>query len=201
MLRFSAPLTPAVTAIVVACLEIASDEIGELCDSHDEWREAYLLAATCFTPGLARATLEDLLAKLRLPEEYVPTDYHWLLMYECLQHQIEVLNDMPPPAFVEALRPLATTQDALYLSLPANAQETAGFSLDFDALVDTYFWDTDFLLDAEGFTQLSPDQKASLGFSPSTFGVTQGLAPHPDELVLRRAEEDESTGESEQEEG
>jgi hypothetical protein len=201
MLRFSAPLTPAATAIVVACLEIASDEIGELCDSHDEWREAYPLAATCFTPALARATLEDVVAKLRLPEEYVPTDYHWLLLYECLQHQIEVLNDMPPPALVEALRSLATTQDALYLSLPTNAQETAGFSLDFDALADAYFWDTDFLLDAESFTQLSPDQKASLGFSPSTFGVIQGLTPHPDELVLRRAEEYESTGESEPEEG
>ena len=87
------------------------------------------------------------------------------------------------------------------LSLPTNAQETAGVALDFGALVDTYFWDTDFLLDAEGFTQLGPDQKASLGCSPSTFGVTQGLAPHPDELVLRRAEEDESTGQSEPEEG
>jgi hypothetical protein len=116
MLRFSAPLTPAATALVVACLEIASGEIGELCDSHNEWREAYPLAATCFTPALARATLEDVVAKLRLPEEYVPTDYHWLLLYECLQHQIEVRNDMPPPALVEALRPWATTQDALYLS-------------------------------------------------------------------------------------
>ena len=199
MLRFSAPLTPAATAIIVACLEIASDEIGDLCDSHEEWRAAYPLLAACFTPELARATLEDLVAKLRLPEEYVPTDYHWLLMYKCLQSQIEVLNDMPPPALVEALRLLATTQDALYLALPTRAQETTGFSLDFDALVDTYFWDTDFLLDAEGFTQLSPDVKASLGFSPSTFGVTQGLVPHPDELVLKRAEEHEPTGESAQE--
>ena len=201
MLRFSAPLTPAATALVVACLEIASDEIGEWCDSLNEWREAYPLAATCFTPALARATLEDVVAKLRLPEAYVPTDSHWLLLYECLQHQIEVRNDMPPPALVEALRPWATTQDARALSLPTNAQETAGFALDFGALVDTYFWDTDFLLDADGFTQLGPDQKASLGCSSSTFGVTQGLAPHPDELVLRRAEEYESTGESEQEEG
>jgi hypothetical protein len=63
-----------------------------------------------------------------------------------------------------------------------------------------YFWDTDFLLDAELFARLSPDEKARLGFSPSVFGVIQGLPPHPDELVLRRAQEGEATSESGQEE-
>jgi hypothetical protein len=52
-----------------------------------------------------------------------------------------------------------------------------------------YFWDTDFLMDAEQFARLEPDAQANLGFSPSVFGVIQGLAPHPDELILRRAEE------------
>jgi hypothetical protein len=200
MLRFSAPLTAAATAIVVACLEIASDEIVDLYDSHEAWRDAYPLSATCFTPELARETLVDLVAKLRLPEEYVPTEYHWLLMYECLQGQIEALNDALLLDLVEELTTLATTQDALYLSLPTRAKGVAGFFIDFDALVDTYFWDTDFLLDAERFAQLDADAKANLGFSPSTFGVTQGLAPHPDERVLRRAEECEPTREDEQEE-
>ena len=68
-------------------------------------------------------------------------------------------------------------------------RKVAGFSIDFDALVDMHFWDTDFLLDFEQFARLEPDAKANLGFSPSVFGVIQGLAPHPDELVLRRAEE------------
>jgi hypothetical protein len=131
----------------------------------------------------------DLVEKLRLPEEYVPTDYHWLLMYECLEGQIEALNDDPLPLLVNLLTTLATAQDTLYLTLPTRSKGGAGFSIDFDALVDMYFWDTDFLLDAEHFAQLDPDAKASLGFSPSAFGVTQGLAPHPDELVLRRTEE------------
>ena len=55
--------------------------------------------------------------------------------------------------------------------------------------LETYFWDTDFLMDAESFARLSAEAKTHLGFSPSVFGVTQGLAPHPEELVLRRAEE------------
>ena len=198
MLRFASPLTPAATAIFVMCLDLASDEVSDV-DLPDAWREAYPLSATCFTPELARATLGDLVEKLRLPEEYVPTDYHWLLLYECLQGQIEALNEDPLPLLVNLLTTLATAQDALYLTLPTRSTGGAGFSIDFDALVDMYFWDTDFLLDAEQFARLDPDAKASLGFSPSVFGVVQGLAPHPDELVLRRAAEDERTSEGEQE--
>jgi hypothetical protein len=188
MLRFADPLTPAATEMVVACLEIAADVVIDM-DSPDEWRAAYPLSAPCFTPVLARATLLDLVAKLRLPETYVPTEYHWLLLYECLKALIEVLNDDPLPSLVAQLTTLATAQDALYLSLPTQAKDTAGFHIDFDALFNMYFWDTDFLMDAELFARLSPDEKASLGFSPSAFGVTQRLVPHPDELVLRRAEE------------
>jgi hypothetical protein len=187
MLRFSDPLTAAATEIFVYCLELSSDEVGDF-DSPDAWCDLYPLSAKCFTPELARETLVDLLAKLRLPEEYVPTEYHWLLMYECLQDQTEVLNDMLPPLLIERLKTLATAQDALYLTLPTRAKGIASFHIDFDALLDKYFWDTDFLIDAELFARLSPDEKARLGFSPSVFGVTQGLAPHPDELILRRAE-------------
>ena len=131
----------------------------------------------------------------------MPTDYHWLLMYECLQIQIEALNDMLIPDLITQLTALATAQDTLYLTLPTRSKGGAGFSIDFDALVDMYFWDTDFLLDAEQFARLTPDAKANLGFSPSAFGVTQGLAPHPDELVLRRSEELGLNSEGEQEEG
>src|SRR5215510_2980868 len=199
MLRFSDQLTPAATAIFVMCLDLASDEVVDV-DHPDAWREAYPLSATCFTPELARATLVDLVEKLRLPEEYVPTDYHWLLLYECLQEQIAALNEDPLPPLVNLLTALATAQDALYLTLPTRSKDDADFHIDFDALVDMYFWDTDFLLDAEQFARLSPTEKAHLGLSPSVFGVIQGLAPHPDELVLRRAEEDVPRSESEQDE-
>ena len=198
MLRFADQLTPAATAIFVMCLDLAADEVSDF-DLPEAWREVYPHSARCFTPELARATLMDLVDKLRLPEEYVPTDYHWLLLYECLQGQVAALNEDPLPPLVNLLAALATAQDALYLSLPTRTQDTAGFSIDFDALVDAYFWDIDFLLNAETFARLSPDEKTSLGFSPSTFGVVQGLAPHPDELVLRRSAEFGRTCESEQE--
>jgi hypothetical protein len=110
-------------------------------------------------------------------------------MYECLKVQIEVLHDLPLPALVAPLTTLATAHDALYLSLPPRAQGVKGFSMDFEALMDTYCWDTDVLLDAESCARLSAEAKTMRGFSPSVFGVTQRLAPHPEALVLRRAEE------------
>jgi hypothetical protein len=188
MLRFPSPLTAAATEIVISCLEIAADMAVDF-DPPAAWRDVYPLSAECFTAALARATLLDLVGKLRLPEAYVPTEYHWLLMYECLKVQIEVLNDMPLPALVAQLTTLATAHDALYLSLPTRAKRVEGFHIDFDALIDTYFWDTDFLMDAESFARLSAETKTHLGCSPGVFGVTQELAPHPEELVLRRAEE------------
>jgi len=188
MLRFPSPLTAAATELVIACLEIAADMAVDF-DPPEAWRDVYPLSAECFTSELARETLLDLVGKLRLPEAYVPTEYHWLLMYECLKVQIEVLNDLPLPALVAQLTTLATVHDALYLSLPSRAKGVEGFYIDFGALIDTYFWDTDFLMDAESFARLSAEAKTMLGFSPSVFGVTQGLAPHPEELVLRRAEE------------
>jgi hypothetical protein len=137
MLRFPSPLTAAATEIFISCLEIATDVVVDL-DPLDDWRDVCPLSAQCFTPELARETLLDLLVKLRLPEEYVPTEYHWLLMYECLKVQIEVLNDMPLPSLVAQLKTLATVQDAVYLSLPTRGKGVAGFHIDFDALVDTY---------------------------------------------------------------
>ena len=154
-------------------------------DPPEAWRDVSPLSAECFTSELARETLLDLLVKLRLPEAYVPTEYHWLLMYECLKVQIEVLNDMPLPSLVAQLTTLATAHDALYLSLPTRAKGVEGFHIDFDALIDTYFWDTDFLMDAESFARLSAKAKTNLGFSPSVFGVTQGLAPHPRACIAK----------------
>jgi hypothetical protein len=65
--------------------------------------------------------------------------------------------------------------------------------IDFAAFVDTYFWDTDFLLDASTYAQLGVPVKQQLGFRTDLFGVVSGLLPHPAELVLKTVEEVEVT--------
>jgi hypothetical protein len=185
MLRFQTPLTAAAREIMVYCLEVAADEIVDLYEDHEAWASAYPLASTCFTRELARRVLLELLDKLDAPEWYVLTDYHWLLMYECLKEQIALLHDAPVPSVVTRLRTLAGDQDTAYLHLPKRSRGTAGVWIGFDEFVDVYFWDTDFLMDVGLLDHLAPEAKQQSGLSREVFGVTHALAPHPDELILK----------------
>jgi hypothetical protein len=199
MLYVPCTLTPAATEICLYCLEIAADLA--CADTPDEvWVMAYPRVAQCFSRQQARAVLLDLCDKLRQPQTYVPTTYHWLLMYECLSFHIECLNEAPGPQVIAALQTSQVAQDAAYLAFPRNRHGREGVSIDFEAFVDTYFWDTDFLLDASTYEQLEAPVKQQLGFRADLFGVVSGLQPHPAELVLKTVEEVEATG-SEGEDG
>jgi hypothetical protein len=188
MLRFQDPLTPAAREILVYCLAVAADEMIDLYEDDEAWAAASPLSSACFTRELARKVLLDLLDKLDAPELYVPMDYHWLLMYECLKEHITIFNDEPVPSVVQRLRALANEQDAAYLHLLKRPRDTAGLWIGFDEFIDVYFWDTDFLTDAGMFAELSPEAKQQLEFNREAFGVIQRLRPHPDELILKRWE-------------
>ena len=193
MLYFPCPLTPAATELVRYCLEISADLVRD--DAlGDEWAMAYPLSAKCLTRQQAREVLLDLLDKLQLPQDYVPTTYHWLLMYECLHLHIECLNDDFGPDFVDGLKALREARDTPYLRFRPDSQGRAGFYIDFEAFIEAYFWDTDFLLDPSTFYQLGSPSRQQLGYRADLFGVLSGLLPHPAELVLKTVEEVEATG-------
>jgi hypothetical protein len=189
MLRFQDPLTPAAREILIYCLEVAADEMVDLYEDDEAWAVAYPLSSACFGRELARRVLLDVLDKLDAPEWYVPTDYHWLLLYECLKEHMALFNDAPVPSVVQRLRTLASELDMAYLHLPQRSSGTAGLWVGFDEFIDVYFWDTDFLTDAGMFADLSPEAKSQLGFNREAFGVTHRLTPHPDELILKRWQE------------
>jgi len=65
---------------------------------------------------------------------------------------------------------------------------------DFEAFIEAYFWDTDFLLEPSTFYQLGAPSRQQLGYRADLFGVLSGLLPHPAELVLKTVEEVEATG-------
>ena len=119
----------------------------------------------------------------------MPTDYHWLLVYECLKKHMALFNDAPVPSVVTRLRALARDQDTVYLHLPTRSKGTAGVWMDFDEFIDVYLWDTDFLMDVGLVDHLAPEAKQQLGLSTEVFGVTHALTPHPDELILKRGQE------------
>ena len=193
MLSVPCALTPAATAILLDCLEIAADLAGA--DTPDEvWAMAYPRVAQCFPRPQACAVLLDLRDKLRQPQTYVPTTYHWQLMYECLACHIECLNDAPWPPIVDALKALRVPQDAAYLAFSRAGHGRERVAIDFEAFIGRYFWDTDFLLDASTYEQLGAAAKQQLGFRADVFGVLSGLLAHPAELVLQTIEETEAPG-------
>lgn len=56
--------------------------------------------------------------------------------------------------------------------------------LNFEQIVDIYFWDTDFLLDQNITNKLSIAQKDEIAISPVVFSIANNLAPHADELLI-----------------
>ena len=134
------------------------------------WPAPYPLAARCFSLDLAGVTLAQLLTAIRAPGLYQLTDYHWLLLYDGLRVYCALHND--------AAREAPTT------TLPVGPYQIG--PIDFDAVVDQYFWDTDFLLESPTLTELRPEGRQSLGVADEVFGIAQGLPPHPEELSLTR---------------
>jgi hypothetical protein len=193
MLYVPCALTPAATEIFLYCLEIAAD-LACADTPDDMWTTAYPRVAQCFSRQQARQVWLDLRDTLQQPQTYVPTTYHWLLMYECLSCHIEYLNDDPEPQIIAALKASRVARDTAYLAFPRGRYGRERLSIDFEAFIGMYFWDTDFLLHASTYAQLGSSAKRQLGFRADLFGVVSGLLPHPAELVLQPLEEAEAPG-------
>jgi hypothetical protein len=184
MLRFARPLTPAAHALVAYCLEVAADDVRDLYGD-DGWAASFPRSAACFTRELARNMLTDLGEKLDQPELYMPTDYHWLLMYEALQVYVSVANDDQPDDLMNELRTLAQADDTAYLDISRVRRREHRVAIDLDAFLDEFFWDMDCLLEPDLHEEFGAEQKQQLGTTPELFGVIHRLPPHPDELILR----------------
>ena len=193
MLSVPSALTPAATEIFLHCLEMSID-LTRADMPESAWAMACLRSAQRLPRQRAREVLLDLLDKLRQPQTYVATTYHWQLIYECLACHIECLNDATWPRIVYALKALRVPQDAAYLAFSRDGHRRESVAIDFEAFIGLYFWDTDFLLDASTYEQLGAAAKQQLGFRADVFGVLSGLLPHPAELVLQTIEEAEAPG-------
>lgn len=137
MLRFQESPDPAFVAILATALEARAD-----------WLEDhYVNDPNLFPPGewtrecprLHRSlTLEQAIAQQRLLRGaliettlYMPTDMQFLVLYDALEHFTDLYNDdMKLPIECRELR---------YGPYPIEY-------IDFDAIVEIFFWDTDFLI-------------------------------------------------------
>ena len=94
---------------------------------------------------------------------YALTDYHWLVLYACLQLYCDLHND------------------------GATGDEVGPYEIehiDFDAVVDRFFFDTDFLL---GASLLSAEEAAPghLGVTRQAWKIAARLRPEAKDLRLR----------------
>jgi len=64
--------------------------------------------------------------------------------------------------------------------------ELEGAPIDFDIFLESYFFGTAFLMDAERFNNMDSEEKKSLKLTdPCLFGVINSLAPSEDETKLK----------------
>ncbi len=136
--------------------------------------------AKVFTPSLARTTLLKLRKCLDRPEIYSLNNYHYLLLFDAIAYYADIHNDMIPMAESRGERKEASFVDPFYIE-----------TIDVDGLLGLYFFDTDFLTDAE--TMLNVPDWFRASYSPETFGLSLGMLPHDEELELK-IDTDEDAG-------
>lgn len=172
MLRFQYPPDVVFSAILHDALEEMQDRLTDLNkgdDAEEAWRACYPSASTVFSLPLATETIQRLREASKDPGLYQITDYHWLLIYDCLLTYCDVHNH-----FVEESGG----------PIPVGPYRIG--EIEFDALLDLYFWDTDFLFGGTEVAGLGPERREMLGVSAEVFGIAQGLTPHPEELKIER---------------
>jgi hypothetical protein len=180
MLRFQRPPDAVFQAILRTSIDYVIDVIADLIENNeydetrarDDMKDLIPAVARVFPPSLARTTLIDLRSCLNRPELYHLNDYHYLLIYEALEFYAEIHNELVALSKSRKERREASCVDHFSIE-----------TIDIDGIVERYFYDIDFLLDAE--TMLNIPDWFRRTFGPEAFGLSQGLLPHPEELRLR----------------
>ncbi len=176
MLRFQTSPDDVFTAIIEESLQFTMDEIKDLIETNDlnDYATILVFSHKLFSPKLALETLEKLLEYHLKPELYDLNDYHYLLIYDCLYFLSTIHNDAVKDSQTKKERSVASGIG------PFRIEE-----IDFDAIVDHYFWDTDFLLTSKDLFDLGMEKRKEMGISKEAFAISQGLIPHPDELNVK----------------
>jgi hypothetical protein len=172
MLRFQSRPDRVFGEILHAALEFKDDEIDMHIEGSGEdpkeWAEWFPDLAKFFSPRLARDTIGRILAASRDARIHQLTDYHWYIVYHCLNYFCDVHNDLAREG-----------KTGTCSVAPCEIGQ-----IDFDYIVDHFFWDTDFLA-AEHLLDLTTQHRQRVGFSDEAWSLAAGLRPHPDELAIQ----------------
>lgn len=171
MLFFQKKPGPVFLEILHSALEIRRDMVRELSKEEgnaERWREDYHVLARCFTPLSLVSMLDCLLTASRDSRVYELTDYHWLVIYDCLEEYCDVVND-DASFSPDRMRPVGPYRIG---------------RIDFDHLVEWFLWDIDFLHGDE-IVGMGGEWREDSHISPESYSIAAGLAPHPSELEIK----------------
>jgi hypothetical protein len=167
-------------AVLRDSLDFVGDDVADMLDVHqnddlsakEDFGNTYPIMANVFTPRLALAALKRLRECLDRPEIYYLNDCHYLLLYETLECFVDIHNDSVAVSRTKKDRRESSFIDPFHIEF-----------IDFDELVDLFFFDIDFLKPAEAMLNMPPEFKQT--FNPEAFAISQGMMPHPEELELK----------------
>ena len=139
----------------------------------DGWAVGYPMVGMMFTPYSALVTLEELLVANETSTVYRPTDYHWLLLYECLKNFCVWHNDQ-------------VTEGSESYTMVGGYR----FGLvNFDTMNDRYFWDHEFMELLYANAAEPDDCACEESPGKSELDFSYGLRPHPHKLRMTPVEE------------
>ena len=181
MLKFQVPPDRIFMTILEYALTLTIDEIRTVISTAKETEEVNQmfenllpLAVRVFSAETALNTLKRMHACHKRPGLYSMNDYHFFLLYDTLQHFCEIHNDMVKLADTDREKDKASKLGGYRIE-----------RIEFDDIIGIYFFDTDFLIDSNAILDLGLDRRKALGINDEAFGISQGLAPHPEELKIK----------------
>ena len=158
--------------ILHEALEEASDNLREIIGPEDKvlWQMTYPFCSRCFSAKATAAVVNQLLAFSKEPDPYRITDYHYLLLFDCLRNYCDQFN-MVAEEEPEGVLALGEYKIA---------------EIDFEGIVEVFFWDTDFAYSPELIEGIGENVRKAMGMTEQVFGIAEGWEPHSEELLVER---------------
>ncbi len=176
MLKFQNHPDKVFDAILVESLEFAVDGAEDLLETGDlSFYDSILpFSHKVYPPHLALKTLKGILQCHQKNELYELNDYHYLLVYDALYVFTTIHNDT-----VKGCKTKKGKKEASQVG-PFRIEK-----IDFDAMMDLFFWDSDFLMTTEDSFELGLEGRKAMGISHEAFAISMGLQPHREELEIK----------------
>lgn len=177
MLRFEHNPDKIFTEVLELAFGLGLDTIRETKENDDlqYYCSFFPYASRVFSADKTKEVLSKLIKYNKAQGLWQINDYHYCLIYDSLERFCEIENDLA----ADSNKPILVV-DGVKI-----------WELDFEAIVDIYFFDTDFLIEPDVLQNMPPDKKEQMGFTPETFPVVMGMKPHLDELKIKLIEKGE----------